>query len=515
MKELLARFLDDRHALDEEELRQLARHLEAHPAELAELRAQLAADELLSRRFDERRAVFVARVKQSVEAGGAASAVESSGRDPFVSEVKRRAGLKQSAWTERLRHWVRARPLFAWPIAVCFIIAAMGAWLLWPSTAARVAEAVGDVRVARGQKTFTAQAGFKLEAGDWLLTGSNGTAAVSFPGEATRVAVGTNAELGLVSTAPGKQLRFLSGTLRASVARQPASHPMLLRTPTARAEVLGTKFELNVRASGTRLAVEEGRVLFATTNDESGVVIEASQSAVVTAGEPVTLEITPLAQRLNSGLLAHWTFDGAGDNALRDVSGNGRDLITSTGAVWSAGRIGRALDLHAAKPEVESPRLKLPGTFTVAFWARLDPDAPSRPHPLLALDSQTGREPEFSLALQPTRAAYGLVFEVRGRGLDARAFAAPAIFAPSRWHHVAIIVDSAQGRAAFHVNGRDVTATGALRPGFQLNGVLRVGRRVAGGPLPFDGQLDDLRIYARSLAPAEITALAQGEMTAK
>ncbi len=209
--------------------------------------------------------------------------------------------------------------------------------------------------------------------------------------------------------------------------------------------------------------------------------------------------------------IAHWTFDGSG----RDVSGHGRDLFASANAAWGAGRIGQALDLHAAKPEVASPRLKLPGTFTVAFWARLDPDAAARPHPLLVLDSQTGRDPEFSLMLQPTRATYGLVFEVRGRGLDARAFAEPAVFAPGRWQHVALVVDSAQGRAAFYLNGREATAAGALRPGFQLNGVLRLGRRVAGSPLPFDGQLDDLRIYARSLSPAEITTLAQGEMAAK
>ena len=397
----------------------------------------------------------------------------------------------------------------AW--AACFVIAAFGGWRLWPTPAARVAEAAGDVRVARGQKTFTAYAGFPLKTGDWLLTGSNGTAAVAFPGELTRVAVGTNAELGLVSTAPGKQLRFLAGTLRASVARQSASHPMLLRTPTARAEVLGTKFDLNVRASGTRLAVEEGRVLFATTNDESGVVIEASQAAVVMAGEPVTLEITPLAQRLNSGLLAHWTFDGTG----RDVSGHGRDLFASANAAWGAGRIGQSLDLHAVTADVHSPRMKWPDTFTITLWARLDPAAPARPHPLLALDNQNGPRPEFSLTLQPTRAGYGLVFNVSGPGLGSQAFAEPSVLTPGRWQHLALVVDAAVGRATFYVNGRDVTATGALRPGFQLNGVLRLGRRVAGGPLPFDGQLDDLRIYARSLAPAEITALAQGEMTAK
>ena len=63
MNELIARFLEDRRSLGEEELQTLMQHLEEHPDAIEEMRAQLACDDLLSRRFDEKRATFVAGVK--------------------------------------------------------------------------------------------------------------------------------------------------------------------------------------------------------------------------------------------------------------------------------------------------------------------------------------------------------------------------------------------------------------------------------------------------------------------
>lgn len=76
---------------------------------------------------------------------------------------------------------------------------------------------------------------------------------------------------------------------------------------------------------------------------------------------------------------------------------------------------------------------------------------------------------------------------------------------------LALVADSPQGRAAFYVDGREVTAQAGLRHDFKLTGPLLIGRRTKGGPLPFDGQLDALRLYARALTPAEIAAISEGK----
>ena len=116
---------------------------------------------------------------------------------------------------------------------------------------------------------------------------------------------------------------------------------------------------------------------------------------------------------------------------------------------------------------------------------------------------------EFWLNVTPTFPGSAVVLEVPGRTMGSRAHTKNGVIQAGRWQHLVVSVDSAQGRADLFVDGRDVTEAGGLRRDFKLGGPLLIGRRVKSGPLPLDGQLDDLRIYGRTLSAAEITALAQ------
>ena len=506
MKEQIARFLEDRRSLSDADLDALVHYLEAHPDELRELRAQLACDDLLSRRFDEKRAAFVARAK-------AAAPSPVAGESDFVSAVLRRVGRgnAQSIFA-RWRQWWAGHPRMAWACAVVVAFIFTAVIFLRPAIMpeARLSETRGDVRVWRKQQNLLAASGFALQAGDWVFTGEDGSAAVDFPGETTRISLGGKAEFGVVAVRPGKQLKLVAGTLIANVARQSASQPMLLRTPTAKAEVLGTKFELSANKTATQLRVTEGRVLIAQKDEESGVVVETAQTATVTDSPVVQIAVQPMAEQLHAGLLAHWTFNGDG----ADASGHARDLKISAGATFSDGRLGKALDLHAAKVDVESPRIELPAVFSLALWVRLE-RGEARLQPLLGYDGQQAGVDDFWLSLPPTAPGSGILLDLRGRQMGSRAFAKRDVVRVGRWQHLAVIADSTQGRATFYVDGREVTGQAGLRQGFKLAGPLLIGRRVKGGPLPFDGQLDDLRIYDHALTAAEITALAEGKTETK
>ena len=504
MNELLACFLDDRASLSEAEARELTAWLEANPDTLTELRTQLVLDELLSRRADESRAVFVAHVRQALPEHVAEHASES-----FIATVLRRLGWGAPAHS--------SHPWMLWAAGGCAALLAATAFffLRQEPPRAMLAKASGDVRVWRAQKTTAARAGLVLQAGDWLLTGGDGAAEVEFPGETTQLAIGADTEFGVVTAMPDKQLKLTAGTLRASVARQSASHPMLIRTPTAKAEVLGTKFEMSATKIRTQMTVEEGRVLIARTDDESGVVVEARQSATVTESEPVAVETPPVAQSLDAGLLARWTFDEGAGVVAADVSGNGRNLTLSADGAWGEGHAGKALDLHAVKADVESPRLALPNVFTIALWLRIHQGGTPRTQPLLGCRGGVGGTDEFWLNMPPTFPGSGIVLDVPGRTMGSQAHAKAGVIFAGRWQHLAVSVDSAQGRADFFVDGRDVTEAGGLRRDFKLDGSMLIGRRVKGGTLPFDGQLDDIRIYGRALSAAEIGALAEGKDTVR
>ena len=398
----------------------------------------------------------------------------------------------------------RWRAPLAWA-AVAAVLASAGFFFLQPKIArVRLAAVTGEVRVWRAQDTMTAKTGFVLQEGDWLLTAKDGAAEVEFPGETTRLKIGAEAEFGVVTAFPDKQLKLTAGKLHASVARQSASHPMLIRTPTAKAEVLGTKFEMSATKERTEMSVTEGRVLIARTDDESGVVVEASQSATVRATEPVDVRTPPVAELLGTGLLARWSFDESG----ADSSGHGHDLKISGEVAWGAGHSGGALDLHAAKVEAESPPIALPDIFTVALWLRIQPGA-ARPQPVLAGDGRAMGMNDFSIILPPTFPGSGVILEVSGRTMGSQAYARPGAILAGRWQHLAVIVNSGEGSARFFVDGREVTGASGLRHDFKLGGSLLLGRRTKVGPQPFDGQLDDFRIYDRALTATEISALAQ------
>lgn len=85
----------------------------------------------------------------------------------------------------------------------------------------------------------------------------------------------------------------------------------------------------------------------------------------------------------------------------------------------------------------------------------------------------------------------------------------PAPVQPSEWHHYAFVRDAAAQTLTFFVDGLqlgdpvayDRNATGGGR------GMLYIGSDTLGGT-PFDGAIDDVRIYNRTLTPDEVHSLA-------
>jgi Concanavalin A-like lectin/glucanases superfamily/FecR protein len=484
MNDAMQRFIEDRAALTGNESRELTQWLEENPAALDELRGQLVVEELLHRHGDAGRRGFVERVRNHLPV------------DPFVAQVLQRTQQRTIRW----------RRTFSWAAAAALVMASVLLLFRPEKDLVRLVTVSGEVRVWREQVTMPAKNGLVLKAGDWLLTGKDGAAEIEFPGEATRLKIGASGEFGFVAALPGKELKLTTGTLHARVARQSASHPMMVRTPTAKAEVLGTEFEMNATKERTQMTVHEGRVLIARHEDESGVVVEAQQTARVTGMEPVAITTPPAAQSLSAGLIAHWKFDGN----TADASGNGRDLTMSAAGAWSAGRFGQALDFHEAKPDVELPRIALPGEFSVSLWLQIQAGT-ARPQPVLGFDDRASGLNALWVTLPPTYPGSGVVVEVSGQTMGSQAFSQADVIRVSRWHHLVIRVNSEEGSVRMFIDGRDQTATGGLRRGFKIGGPLLIGRRVRGGAAPFDGQLDDLRIYDRELTPDEIAELAKGD----
>lgn len=144
--------------------------------------------------------------------------------------------------------------------------------------------------------------------------------------DGTQIRLGPSTEIQLAvwpapTLVPGrKQMRMHHGELAATVTRQPVGAAMLITTPQALVEVVGTEYALVADADSTRLETIHGAVTLTRRSDHASLTIAAGEYAVVrdgvdfsvrsvavTAAEPTAI---PLLGTLPETLLSFDFEDG-------------------------------------------------------------------------------------------------------------------------------------------------------------------------------------------------------------
>ena len=119
-----------------------------------------------------------------------------------------------------------------------------------------------------------------------------------------------------------KLLALSRGSLSAVVQRQPTGRPMLIRTPSAVAEVVGTAFDLSARTEDTLLKVDEGLVKLKRLVDGSQIDVPAKSSAVASLNAAAALDAASTPEPLTA-----WNFDFTTTVPPRDWRGIAEDGI--------------------------------------------------------------------------------------------------------------------------------------------------------------------------------------------
>ncbi len=180
------------------------------------------------------------------------------------------------------------------------------------------------VTVERAVARRPAVSGRLLYPGDTVRVPAGGAAAVVCYGEATRLDLEPGAQLRFSNPLFGKRFSLDAGALDASVAAQPRWRPMIITTPQARVEVVGTQFALSATASSTRLEVLEGIVrlrknFLAAVGGEREVLVHTGEAA--TAAPGVKLEARQI-----TGSLAQDAWAVPPGIALTDAPARGTRL---------------------------------------------------------------------------------------------------------------------------------------------------------------------------------------------
>lgn len=215
----------------------------------------------------------------------------------------------------------KKRPRPAW-LALAASVAVLGAsiWLLLsgrPDPVLTLVESTGTVTWSDGSPLSLSE---RLPAGTIATVGETSTAQFRFA-DGTIVSLHGDTEL-TFSEEDQKMLALSRGSLSAEVKPQPAGRPMLVRTPSALAEVVGTAFDLTARPEDTVLKVNEGLVKLKRLADGREVDVSANRSAVASldAGTSLDAAFTPEP-------LTEWYFDFATTIPPRDWRGISRDGI--------------------------------------------------------------------------------------------------------------------------------------------------------------------------------------------
>ncbi|MFE5721404.1 LamG domain-containing protein [Streptomyces erythrochromogenes] len=243
--------------------------------------------------------------------------------------------------------------------------------------------------------------------------------------------------------------------------------------------------------------------------DETAVfdrVLRASDVTLLAQGKSVTT---------GRPAKAVWHFDDVAGSSVLAGSSPVHPLTVKGGAAFGArGPAAGALDLSAAGDSYANtpgPQLNTLQSFSVSAWARL-PKTESDAAQIIATQGaaqQSGFELYYSgyyrrwvfnrydtdaVGAQPTRAMANL-----GKP------AAEQVFPGDEWHHLVGVYDATAKQLRLFVNGTMVSQVPYTATPIDAMGPVQVGAGSYGG-IPgsfFKGQIDDVRLYDRVVAPEE------------
>jgi hypothetical protein len=230
----------------------------------------------------------------------------------------------------------------------------------------------------------------------------------------------------------------------------------------------------------------------------------ATAKILVTDGNPAT------------SLVARWRFEeGSGATAL-DASTNALHGALYNTPVWIEGRVGQgqALQFNGFTSYVEVPNnTKLnPQSISLAMWIFLpaDPNCGNNGNwrSLLHKGSVYGAASAYDVVLEVNRT---IAWDT-GTGSSDRWWPAGVAIPIGRWTHLVLTYDAGTGLKQAFQDGilKDSKVLTPAPLTANANSLIinnAAGSACSAGYGHFDGAMDDLRIYNRTLSPSEVTSL--------
>ncbi len=257
-----------------------------------------------------------------------------------------------------------------------------------------------------------------------------------------------------------------------------------------------------------------------TTVASTSIASTATSTAASTSQSTSVSTSISTTTSIPQGLSAYWKFDEGSGTTASDASGNSNAAILVNSPSWDAGKTGGALKFNGVNQYISTSYYGIAGQNPRTFvaWVKVNGTCF---RPICDILTYGGEAPGARIE-----------WTVEGNGVGIRTYASFAVYSTGNvsdgnWHLLALVLpeNSAPINAQIYQDGQILTTvsasqfitspinTIAINPvniGRMYAGALVVGNPAPNGANYFNGTIDDLRIYNRTLTANEIMAIYNG-----
>ena len=227
---------------------------------------------------------------------------------------------------------------------------------------------------------------------------------------------------------------------------------------------------------------------------------------------------------ITSNLISWWKFDdGSGTTAI-DSSGNGHSGTLTNGPTWTAGNIGGAISFDGVDDVISFGVMSSTqgqSHMTWAFWVYATTFVGNNSFFVGNGNPNMATEMAWAVSNAPTSwhgttRDIGMYVNSDLTNNDTACFTSSQPLINAQWNHVVVVFDGTltgnENRLKFYVNGSALSlatedCTGTIPTStLKSSAAVTVGNS-ADNARAFNGVIDEVRIYSRSLSSTDVTEL--------
>ncbi len=294
------------------------------------------------------------------------------------------------------------------------------------------------------------------------------------------------------STTTSKTISATASTPTANFTASPTSGVAPLPVTFSNSSTNAVSYSWNF-GDGTTDTAQNPSHTYANAGTYTVTLTATGSSGTTPSTKTQTITVSE-ATASTGGLVAAYGFEEASGNTVVDASGKGNHGTITEAARTTSGKFGSALSFDGVNDRVSLGRsLDFSAPFTAEAW--IYPTSYAYYRVILSKrDSYSAGDMRFDIGLgNDTGALY-----VQDGTMHLASYAPPL----NTWTHIAVTIDASK-TISLYVNGAFNQSLGILSPGSDSTAEVMIGST---GDLddPFQGRIDEVRIYNQALSATEI-----------